>query len=306
MIITLKRYWHKLILKNSFKIKTLNANLKIHTTLAHPLSVYLNRYPLYDRFIPNLSSVVNKTVIDIGANIGDTAALIKAIKDVDIICVEPDDKFIQILKRNIVQNSLKNITVYPYAISSKKRKVKIEKSISGGTGNLVESLDGEANTKTFQELLKEVKIDLAKVGLIKIDTDGYDWDCLNTISEYLVKSTLSVTPEFIFYEHQLFLNNKKIDEEDSTLRQKKYLDSINNLKSLGYSRYYIFDNYGSLIIVTNEIDVLEQITFYPISSLLKNNLTTYYYCDVLITKEGNDHLVRSAIRQTFSLKYKID
>ena len=63
------------------------------------MKYYLRDYPKYDRFLPYLSLVNNKTIIDIGSNIGDTVVLIKSINDVDIICVEPDNSFVNLFHK---------------------------------------------------------------------------------------------------------------------------------------------------------------------------------------------------------------
>jgi hypothetical protein len=78
-------------------------NLAIH--LSHDFPYILKDYPQYSQ---NLGWVIKKMhqkyadlkVIDVGANIGDSAVLIKDIADVPILCIEGNPKFLDLLKLN--------------------------------------------------------------------------------------------------------------------------------------------------------------------------------------------------------------
>ena len=70
-----------------------------------------NSNSLYENYSKNLPRLVkqvetkysNLTVIDIGANIGDSVALIKSIIDVPFICIEGDKFYFDLLQKNVEQ-----------------------------------------------------------------------------------------------------------------------------------------------------------------------------------------------------------
>ena len=281
---------------NNFYIESDKRKLKLNTTFGHPLKSYLKKSPNFDRLLPYLSLVSNKTIIDIGSNIGDTAVLIKSINDIKLICVDPDPTFNMVLKKNIADNNLKDLTLYPFAISGRHRKISIKKNLLRNTGVLVDS-DNGIETKTFEHLLNDLKLDISEVGIIKIDTDGYDWDCLETIGHYLSKLDGGKYPDFIYYEHQTYLNDRGKFDEERLDREQRYLDSLNKLRDFNYNQYFIFDNMGTFIIHTSNLNMLNQIVTYIRNSELENNYTPFWYCDVLISNCKNVDIVNNIIEK---------
>jgi len=280
---------HKISLKKLFNrtyfyIKGSRGKFKINGTYDHTLKDYLIRLPYYDRFLPHLSSINKKMVIDIGANIGDTMTLIKSVSNVDIVCVEPDNQFLNILKQNISENNFNNVTIYPFAISSNQKNILIKKNDVESTGFIIESDEG-IPTKTFEELINELNIDFSDVGIVKIDTDGYDWDCLSSLYQYLDKNQLDL--DYIFYEHQTAINSKLNNIQIRKDGEKKYLKSLKNLSSIGFNQYFIFDNFGSFITHTTNLELLQNIVKYTRKSQLDNKKPSIYFCDILITKNKN-------------------
>lgn len=77
---------------------------ELEITPDHGLPVFQRQFKLYDRFLPVLVSKINdknKTIIDVGANIGDTTiAMLQKCKN-SFICIEASDIFFSYLERNI-------------------------------------------------------------------------------------------------------------------------------------------------------------------------------------------------------------
>ena len=280
---------------NNFYIESDKRKLKLNTSFGHPLKGYLKTLPNFDRFLPYLSLISNKTVIDIGSNIGDTAVLIKSINDIKLICVEPDPTFNMLLKNNIADNDLKNVTLYPFAISGLLRNVAIKKTWLKNTGSIVDSYSG-TESKSFEDLINDLKIDISEVGIIKIDTDGYDWDCLESIGHYLSKINEEKYPDYIYYEHQTYLNAKGKLDGERLEREQRYLDSLIKLQDFSYNQYFIFDNLGTFILHTSDLNNLKQIVSYIRNSELENNYTPFWYCDVLISNTKNINIVNNIIK----------
>ncbi|RPH35088.1 hypothetical protein EHM92_06820, partial [bacterium] len=82
------------------------AAFSIELPADHQLPVNQRYSRLYDRFLPHLAKYIepHSTVIDVGANCGDTlAAMYEANKSLAFICVEPDDFFFDLLQKNTLR-----------------------------------------------------------------------------------------------------------------------------------------------------------------------------------------------------------
>ena len=69
----------------------------------HALSRYKKFHKNYDRFLPHLVKYFKSTkytVVDIGANVGDTlASMIEINSKLNFICIEADNNFFEYLKK---------------------------------------------------------------------------------------------------------------------------------------------------------------------------------------------------------------
>ncbi|MCL4384076.1 FkbM family methyltransferase [Patescibacteria group bacterium] len=108
---------------------------------------------------------------DVGANIGyDTVLLSKRAKKV--YAFEPDKDNYKILVKNLTENTVTNVAAYQAAVGSK-----------GGEITLYKSRENLGDHRVFRseerngEKVRLVKLDeiiLERVGLIKIDTQGFE------------------------------------------------------------------------------------------------------------------------------------
>jgi len=108
----------------------------------HILPLYQKQYPMYDRIVPFLGKMSEElsgtTIIDIGANVGDTSFALLQETSKKIIAVEPEDNYYQILVNNVcrydaVKNSVETVQAF---ISDKENNSFITKS-NDGTARMV-------------------------------------------------------------------------------------------------------------------------------------------------------------------------
>lgn len=257
----------------------------------HTLSLTQKYNPMYDRFVPYLASIANKEdewIVDIGANVGDTtAAMIKHTK-AKILCVEPTAKFYKLLIKN-VQNfgneysqRIKIINAY-IALQSNNKYTSV---VVGGTAIMREDENSEIKAYTLPDLLKIENIDINKVALIKTDTDGFDSDCMMSLS----KDLLNINP-ILYWENQ-------IDTDD---QYEKFLNMADYLHNCNYSNFFIFDNYGNYLCKT-DYQGLKEICGY-INRICKAKSTyTFRYMDVLGCRDDKTDICKNAIDE-YLLKY---
>jgi FkbM family methyltransferase len=266
--------------------------LRIELPQLHPWPEYITQIPLYDRFFPFLCAKIGEgTIIDIGANIGDTVCMLRSFgASQRIIAVEPDIEFHELLQRNINRNSLQNVDTYQYAISSTPQRVKLSKDNRLSTANveLIKSTgksqpdNKTLETRTFADIVKDFHLSAEEIKVIKIDTDGFDWDVLQSVSDWLVESpNNNLELPIIFYEHQTYLTSKGSSDNNRENQENLFLRALQQLRTHGYLYYVIFDNFGTMIIKTSDFSELAELSKYPRRSELMNRRTTIHYYDVL-------------------------
>jgi FkbM family methyltransferase len=239
------------------------------------------KHLLYDRFLPILSKYIDgeKTIIDVGANIGDTTLSIIDKCTNPIICIEPSDIFFEFLKQNIENNQI-----------DQNRITLLKKMIGTGTlkGSLTHSSKGTATLKIESEVPQNTHVPLDSltinndVILLKVDTDGYDFDVILSAQNVLKKSE-----PLIFWENDI--------SED--FQMEGYNKLYEKLESLGYNHVYIFDNYGNLITEELQFSTLRNINSYLYGMKKYNNSRTFYYTDVLACTAKNKSLVGKAVEE---------
>ena len=180
--------------------------------------------------------------------------------------------------------------------------ISIEKNSSGSTGNIFEVDDNKKSikTKSFSDMIEDLKLDISDYQIIKIDTDGFDWDCMNSIYQYLNFNQKKI--RYLFYEHQTFLNNLGPLDPKRKLRSLKYFESLKNLGKIGLNYYYIFDNYGTFISSTNDIEFITLIDDYLSRSVEENNKPSFYFCDVLICNAEDRSIVEKTLKDYSSIQ----
>ncbi|MCU7494818.1 MAG: FkbM family methyltransferase [Ignavibacteria bacterium] len=259
----------------------------IKITPGFPLPDYQSLNKLYDHFLPVLAKYLDsqKLIIDVGANIGDTAiALVQSCSN-PLLCIEASDEFFPYLRDN-----LKLLPNNDFVRVRTVKKLAGTGAISGaldykmrGTAGLKQDALGASVTHTP---LDELVTDPSGVILIKVDTDGFDFDVLRSAAKILQHS-----------EPVLFWENV-VDEDFQ-------LSGFNNLypflQSMGYNSVYIFDNYGNLIIEETGFSAAENINRYIHSMKNYNCTRTIHYTDILASTEKNRSLVEKAV-----LEYKTE
>jgi FkbM family methyltransferase len=211
--------------------------LKVNLPPDHNLSLYNNLYPEYDKFI---SKVVvnlpeNSSVLDIGANVGDTVGrLIQSNNKLNYYCIEADNFFFDYLNLNV--KNFKKIISCKITLIKLLVGLDLQGELIGnhGTKSLLESKNS-SNSK----IIKSKKIDkiiseynIKNISLIKCDTDGYDYNVIFSGISYIKKNT----PDIFFEYHYL--------NKDS---QVNYIGIINILFEIGYKNWTIISNYGKVL-----------------------------------------------------------
>lgn len=162
-------------------------------------SEYKSEYYLPTGFSP-------KIILDIGANIGITSIyLINKFPNAKIFSFEPLLENYDILKKNT--ENYKNIKVFNFGLGKNNETLDIflsDDSANFGGGSLFPEAGGTCNRKVkceirnIQDTLAELNI--KAIDLIKIDTEGAEFDILTSLSNKYLQDVKWITGELHGYK----------------------------------------------------------------------------------------------------------
>ena len=204
---------------------------------SHTLPGYQSLYKNYDKKLKSIITYTEKVngngaILDIGANVGDTAAYLRTFSSSDIYCVEGDAFFLTYLYMNA--RIVPNIQIIDSFVRGLNLDLGYEVQRTGGTASLKLSDEAKPALKmiSLSEIVSKAKIEDERINLIKLDTDGFDFEILLGNNDVIEKYKPS-----IYFEY------------DIGFKEKGYTDSIEVilfLEKLGYS-FIVYDNYGNLL-----------------------------------------------------------
>jgi FkbM family methyltransferase len=210
-------------------------------------------------------------VIDVGANVGDTAIIIKSgsVANTFFTLVEPSPFFLYYLNQNA--NVIGNCEVVCSFVSPNFPIIELSADLQywGGTALLVKS---KSKTITVSEQVSLHELERQNTGLVKIDCDGQDFDILLNYLNY--------TKEFpsIYFEND-------IKNENDLL---KALEVLKLASAKGYGLVSVSSCDG-LLIWSGElnIDSLKDILQYQLNLAYLNASSRLAYTDVLLVQKSD-------------------
>ena len=204
----------------------------------HDFQFNYTNYPLYQRNLQRLAEYLSLkfndfSMIDVGANIGDSAILINQNIDIPVLCIEGDENFYLYLMENIKQIH-KALIHKAFLYDGQRKAGSFDKRYEGGTMRLVKNdSDQLIQFSTLDEVLTSNPL-FQKSKLFKIDTDGQDIKVLYGAREYL-----SLAKPVLFFE---------FDREFMENAGDNGLDALKWLSQLGYHQALFYDNFGMLLL----------------------------------------------------------
>jgi FkbM family methyltransferase len=207
---------------------------------SHILPDYARIRPWYGQNLVALAEALQQrtadasktlTVMDIGANIGDSAAQIIARTDAKVLCVEGDPYWATYLRKNlggndraVIEEALLTPSEGQWATSSPVR--------THGTTRFTQDAEKLGALPALSaQAMREKHPEFAHLRLVKSDTDGFDPILVPAVAE-----AWNDSPPVLFFEFDPILARAADDQDPNLLWDK--------LSKLGYSRLAIWDNTG--------------------------------------------------------------
>ncbi|MBS1753941.1 MAG: FkbM family methyltransferase [Bacteroidetes bacterium] len=198
-------------------------------------------YPTSNSQLARLARLVqnkypDSTMADIGANVGDTIAVIRSQSDIPVIAIEGDAFSYSFLQKNVGQ--FKDVVILQQFLGEEKKELTVNIEKDGWNNTLIPNESGTRKLKiiTFDNLIAEKNLSNRNLKLIKVDTEGFD-----TIILRGCKETISKHNPVIYFEYNG--ENMKAIGEDG-------ISTLLSFKSKGYEFIHIYDCINNLILVT--------------------------------------------------------
>ena len=257
----------------------------------HALPKYRARWHLYDEPLRYVAEALraldpNFRAIDIGANVGDSAAAIgvQGSRSVPtpVLCIEGDPAYLGYLRRNAralgpqveVEASFVGTDSGSLALDQLRRH--------DGTTSAAEALStpshlsdhaasdpGTAIPVRRLDAIVELHPSFRGAELMKLDTDGFDFSILLANEDLL-----ALTGPVLFFEYLL-------ESPEDAERAQTCMDM---LASIGYADFLVFDNFGNPLLRTDQATQLRDLDRYLLSNLAFGQAV--YYLDICAVTPG--------------------
>jgi FkbM family methyltransferase len=208
-------------------------NRVILAPLSHNLSNLLSEYPHYDTALPRIAEYINNfmgnlTMIDVGANIGDSVTIVEQKVQGKFLCIEPSSKYFPYLVKNT--SKVKGAVVENVGAGEFDTEIFADMDEHRGSMRLRTSSTNTLSIIKIDSLLKYYP-DFKNANLLKIDTDGFDYKTIRGAAELL-----NNFHPFIYFElspdHMLNVGNEDL------------MSIFPFLNKLGYEHLFFYDQHG--------------------------------------------------------------
>jgi FkbM family methyltransferase len=216
-------------------------------------------------------------VIDIGANYGDTVAVIKHAADVPVMCIEGDERAFALLKENIVQFT--SVTAVQALLGERVERLAMRREKEGWNLTLVPdaSSSTEVAITTLDACMAAVPSP-ESYRVLKIDTEGFDCRILRGGREFLRRVRPAITME---YNRD---NMRQIGEDG--------LGTLKMLGDMGYDRALFFDENGRLLLPTR---LQDHAMVQDLHEYASGRAGAIYYYDLCLFHETDEDVAAAFI-----------
>ena len=213
-------------------------------------------------------------MIDVGANIGDTAALVRSTVAAPIYCIEGDPTIYDLLKKNIAV--MPQVFAHQCFLGERTETLEVMTAKDGWDLTLIPVNVGENQASKPMSLLslddwsKQVRLS-SPCKLLKLDIEGFDLRALRGATQLLTIHQPALLFEF---NHQ---NLTKLGEDG--------LKIFPHLANLGYDRLMVYDGQGFFMLASR---LAEMATLTDLDAYAKNVAGLFYYDFCVFHQTDND------------------
>ncbi|AYE95595.1 hypothetical protein C0J29_13130 [Mycobacterium paragordonae] len=236
---------------------------------SHRLPDYARAFPAYGQNLVQLAVGLGEVdkplgIIDVGANIGDSAAQILAQADARVLCVEADHEYLPYIERNVGSDN-RCVIEFGLLLADTTEAASLGAIRERGTTRFVRGGAGGVPAALPVADLPLRHPEMPPIRLVKSDTDGYDTTLIPPLARAYAKSR-----PVLFFEYDHDLTRKAGKTNPAAVWSE--------LRDFGYSHVGIWNNFGE------PIDLLPIEAVQDWAAVLDTPVTDrgYHYWDVAV------------------------
>lgn len=194
----------KLVLSSKLKLEEKNYTIPIINGLG------INNLMMDELWMIELFKLLkissNKYLIDVGANVGQTLLKWKAVyPESACYCFEPHHECVSYLNKLVSSNNINDCVIINAALWNEEKTTFLNlhfDELGDRSASLVPTKFDiknsiKINAMSFKYFIQEQKIDINKIGVIKIDVEGAEFIILKEINSILMKHKICVIIEIL-------------------------------------------------------------------------------------------------------------
>jgi len=215
--------------------------------------------------------------VDVGANVGDTAAVVRSVSNCPMVLIEPSDVYLPYLTRNAARLGPGVKVVHGFFVTRDDLQASFDLVHGDGTARPERTslhFDGPLNYDLGKLTDRPIK-------LIKIDTDGYDRHLIEGYKDDFGRCAMNVLFEL-----------EVLSGEDV----RAWTDCLANLLRRDYAGLLIWDDPGHFMCSVRAVDLADQLIRWLLShgSLDRSGRPRRIYnFDVLALVREDDDVLRA-------------
>lgn len=178
-----------------------------------------------------MESVKGKTIIDVGAYIGDSSLILSELEPNRIIAFEAVPKHVDMFHKTMMLNHVENVCCETLALGKEKSSLKIH--LAGASSTMIDrkgvAFQGEIEVPdiTLDEYVEKNKVD--DVGLIKVDIEGAEPDFLAGARKTIEKNKPIILLSIYHNAHDFFELKPLIESWNLGYKFKIYKPTDGNI-----------------------------------------------------------------------------
>ena len=261
---------------------TTNGFGKLMVPFSHDLGLAVALYPGYCRNLGRLADAIGEKYpgfpsIDVGANVGDSARLLRRSACAVVLCVEGAPEFLPYLRANIREDGAVELDATFVATGENSR---MKMTSARGSLQLEPDVSGDVGGEKLSLILD--RHPAFKAGrLFKLDTDGLDLEIIIANLDWI-----AVAKPVLFFEYLPFFFRRHGSVPESFFQK---------LGAVGYRTAVVYDNFGgwiSTFSISAENAVRDFITFFERDH-------DRFYADVALFSTGDGDIAEKLIEREF-------
>lgn len=264
--------------------KVLLGGFEVATPAGNPLARIYADEPGYNSEIGRLAGATcgkypDMIAVDIGANIGDTAAIIRSACPAPIVCIEGDRSLDRVLADNTA--ALGDVRVVSTYLDERPGEHAVDVAKEGWNSTLKPTDGGGVGVSfvTLDEVMSGD--DVRRVKFLKVDVEGYEYRILRGATRILREGRPVVQ-----FEHNREALSSLGQDETSIFR---------HFAEFGYRRTLFWDNTGRFLLGTrlDSDQIVQDIHDYV--AFASKRLGSIYYLDVCVFHEDDEDLAAQCL-----------